>query len=201
MYPAGSTWRLGRAGNRPADRARAAAGCGPTRRRSSPGRSPSCWRSWGDGFPRGTLTGQPWLAAPVVAERPELFILGSSGYGTRFAAVNGMSAVFAHHMSPDLAFGALREYRRDFTPRSEGATPYLAMSVLAFASHDDEAIGEFEAAWTLTLQNLRRGEREPRGARKRCASSPGRPSSAPAATTTAGWSPASPRSSPSASWR
>jgi hypothetical protein len=52
----------------------------------------------------------------------------------RFAAVNGMSAVFAHHMSPDLAFQALREYRRDFTARTEGAEPYSAMSVLAFAS-------------------------------------------------------------------
>src|SRR5580693_3788072 len=39
----------------------------------------------GDGFPAG----HPYaslVAAPVVAERPELFILGSSGYGTRFAA-------------------------------------------------------------------------------------------------------------------
>jgi luciferase family oxidoreductase group 1 len=114
----------------------------------------------GDGFPEGHPYA-PLVAAPVVAEQPELFILGSSGYGTRFAAVNGMRAVFAHHMSPDIAFQALREYRRDFTPRSEGATPYSAMSVLAFASHDDEAVLEFEAAWTLTMQNLRRGEREP----------------------------------------
>jgi luciferase family oxidoreductase group 1 len=120
----------------------------------------------GDGFPEG----HPYaslVAAPVVAERPELFILGSSGYGTRFAAVNGMNAVFAHHMSPDLAFQSLRDYRRDFTPRTElaegtaGGSPYSAMSVLAFASHDDEAVLEFEAAWTLTMQNLRRGEREP----------------------------------------
>jgi luciferase family oxidoreductase group 1 len=103
----------------------------------------------------------PLVAAPVIAERPELFILGSSGYGTRFAAVNGMRAVFAHHMSPELAFGALREYRRDFTPRTEGETPYSAMSVLAFASEDEEAILEFEAAWALTMRNLRRGEREP----------------------------------------
>jgi alkanesulfonate monooxygenase SsuD/methylene tetrahydromethanopterin reductase-like flavin-dependent oxidoreductase (luciferase family) len=101
------------------------------------------------------------VAAPVVAERPELFVLGSSGYGAKFAAVNGMSAAFAHHMSPELAFGALREYRRDFTPRAEGDTPYSAMSVLAFASHDDEAVLEFEAAWTLTMRNIRRGNLEP----------------------------------------
>jgi luciferase family oxidoreductase group 1 len=114
----------------------------------------------GDGFPEGHPYA-PLVAAPVVAERPELFILGSSGYGTRFAAVNGMSAVFAHHMSPELAFQSLREYRRDFTPRQEGGSPYSAMSVLAFASHDEEAILEFEAAWTLTIANIRRGEREP----------------------------------------
>jgi alkanesulfonate monooxygenase SsuD/methylene tetrahydromethanopterin reductase-like flavin-dependent oxidoreductase (luciferase family) len=64
-------------------------------------------------------------------------------------------------MSPDLAFEALREYRRDFTPRVAGGSPYSAMSVLAFASDDDEATLEFEAAWTLTIQNIRRGRREP----------------------------------------
>jgi luciferase family oxidoreductase group 1 len=114
----------------------------------------------GDGFPAS----HPYarlVAAPVVDERPELFVLGSSPYGPRFAAVNGLSAVFAHHMSPDLAFDALRAYRREFTPRTDGATPYSAMSVLAFASADEEATLEFRAAWTLTIQNISRGLREP----------------------------------------
>jgi luciferase family oxidoreductase group 1 len=114
----------------------------------------------GDGFPEG----HPYaklVAAPLVDERPELFMLGSSAYGPAFAAVNGMSAVFAHHMSPDLAFEALRDYRRHFQPGPLGQTPYSAMSVLAFASHDDEAVTEFEAGWTLTIENIRRGIREP----------------------------------------
>ncbi len=97
----------------------------------------------------------------MIGERPELFVLGSSPYGPRFAAVNGMNAVFAHHMSPDLAFEALRDYRRRFEPREAGAQPYSAMSVLAFASDDEEAVIDFEAAWTLTIQNIRRGVREP----------------------------------------
>ena len=101
------------------------------------------------------------VAAPVVDEVPQLFVLGSSGYGTQFAAVNGMSAVFAHHMSPDLAVPALKQYREQFRPRQEGATPYSAMSVLSFASDDPEAVAEFEAGWTLTIANLRRGIREP----------------------------------------
>ncbi len=114
----------------------------------------------GDGFPADHPYA-PLLAAPVVDERPELFMLGSSGYGPRFAAVNGLSAVFAHHMNPDHAVQALRDYRRDFTPRTEGATPHSAISVLAFASDDEQACAEFEAAWTLTLRNLAQGVREP----------------------------------------
>jgi luciferase family oxidoreductase group 1 len=114
----------------------------------------------GDGFPAS----HPYaglVAAPVVPERPELFVLGSSGYGAQFAAVNGLSAAFAHHMSPEIAFEALRGYRRDFSPREAGGEPYSAMSVLAFASEDDEAVLEFEAAWALTMQSIRRGDREP----------------------------------------
>ncbi len=114
----------------------------------------------GEGFPEGHPYGR-LIAAPVVDEVPELFVLGSSHYGPRFAAVNGMSAVFAHHMSPDLTFECLREYRRDFRPRTEGASPYSAMSVLAFASDDEDATREFVAMWTLTLRNLARGVREP----------------------------------------
>jgi luciferase family oxidoreductase group 1 len=101
------------------------------------------------------------VAAPVVDEVPQLFVLGSSGYGTQFAAVNGMSAVFAHHMSPDLALPALRQYRAEFRPRHDGDQPYSAMSVLSFASDDPETVAEFEAGWTLTIANLRRGVREP----------------------------------------
>lgn len=114
----------------------------------------------GDGFPEGHPYA-PLVAAPLVDERPELFVLGSSQHGPKFAAVNGMSAVFAHHMSPDLAFDALRQYRRDFTPRPGGGAAYSAMSVLAFASEDAEAVIDFEAAWTLTIRNIRRGVREP----------------------------------------
>lgn len=118
----------------------------------------------GDGFPEGHPYA-PLVAAPVVDERPELFVLGSSGYGTQFAAVNGLAAVFAHHMSPDVAVEALREYRSLFRPRSEGTgtgdAPWSAISVRAFASHDPDAVLEFEAAWTLTMRNLRAGVREP----------------------------------------
>lgn len=114
----------------------------------------------GEGFPDG----HPYaslVVAPVVDERPEVFVLGSSAYGPRFAAVNGLRAVFAHHMSPTIAVEVLRQYRRDFTPRLEGDAPHSALSVLAFASEDEQARLEFEAGWALTMRNLARGVREP----------------------------------------
>jgi luciferase family oxidoreductase group 1 len=114
----------------------------------------------GEGFPPEHPYAQ-LIAAPLVSEQPEIFVLGSSQYGPKFAAVNGMSAAFAHHMSPEIAFEALREYRRTFVPGTADAVPYSAMSVLAFASEDEEAVLEFEAGWTLTISNLRRGIREP----------------------------------------
>lgn len=101
------------------------------------------------------------IAAPVIDTDPEVFVLGSSGYGTSFASVNGMGAVFAHHMSPDLAVDALRAYRADFRP-GHLERPWSAMSVIAHATDDpDEALAA-TAAWTLLIDNLRVDERGPR---------------------------------------
>lgn len=114
----------------------------------------------GDSFPAD----HPYsrlVAAPVVDEQPEVFLLGSSQYGPAFAAVNGLRAVFAHHMSPEIAVDVLRRYRREFRPAREGDEPWSAISVLAFASDDPEQIAEFEAGWALTLQNLARNVRTP----------------------------------------
>ena len=114
----------------------------------------------GDGFPDG----HPYaklVAAPVIDERPPVIMLGSSPYGPRFAAVNGLPAAFAPHMSPEIAVGMLREYRRDFEPGPFGTEPLSVLSVLTFASDDADAVLQFEAGWALTMHNLARGIREP----------------------------------------
>ena len=113
----------------------------------------------GGGFPDGHHYNR-LVAAPVVPERPEIFLLGSSSYGPQFAAINGMRTVFAHHMSPELAVELLRAYRRDFRPGVE-TEPWSAISVLAFASDDPDEVTRFEAGWALTMLNLRRGIRTP----------------------------------------
>ena len=98
------------------------------------------------------------VATPVVDTQPELLMLGSSGWGSSFAAVNGLTSVFAHHMNPDLAVDALRAYRRDFRPSELGAEPRVIISVLALATHDDDVAADFRAGWALSMRNIRRGE-------------------------------------------
>ena len=113
----------------------------------------------GDGLPEGHPYRQ-LVAAPVVPDAPDVFVLGSSGYGPRFAAANGMGTAFAHHMSPELAVDALRSYREEFR-QGVAERPWSAISVLTFASDDPAARARFEAGWRLTMANLARGVREP----------------------------------------
>ncbi len=128
--------------------------------RDFPGQVAELLAFLGEGFPADHPYA-PLVAAPVVDEMPEIFLLGSSAYGPSFAAVNGLSAAFAHHQSPDLAVEVLRGYRRAFQPRRAQDQPYSVMSVLAFGSDDEDAVREFEAAWALTMRNLARNKREP----------------------------------------
>ncbi|WP_270886654.1 LLM class flavin-dependent oxidoreductase [Pedococcus sp. 5OH_020] len=98
------------------------------------------------------------LATPLVDTSPELLMLGSSGWGSSFAAANGMTTVFAHHMSPGLAVDALRAYRRDFRPGPLGDTPRVIISVLALATDDDDVAADFRAGWALQRQRIGRGD-------------------------------------------
>jgi len=113
-----------------------------------------------DGFPadhpfRGVQ------ATPLVPGVPELWILGSSDYGSRFAAVNGLAASFAHQINPELAGAVLRAYRRDFRPSEFLAEPRSSVSTIAFASEDAQEIAEFAAYWTLNMAKLRSGRPGP----------------------------------------
>jgi luciferase family oxidoreductase group 1 len=100
-------------------------------------------------------------ATPKVPGLPELWILGSSEYGSRFAAVNGLAASFAHQINPELAGPVLRAYRRDFAPSTFLAAPHSSVSTIAFASEDEAQVAEFEAFWTLNMMKIRSGRTSP----------------------------------------
>lgn len=102
------------------------------------------------------------LAAPVPEAPPEIFMLGSSDFGPTFAAVNGLIAVFAHHMSPQYAAPLLRAYRQRFEPSEHLAHPHSIVSTLAFATEEPDLADAALATWMLFKDALSRGERGPR---------------------------------------
>ncbi|TQS44162.1 LLM class flavin-dependent oxidoreductase [Cryptosporangium phraense] len=113
-----------------------------------------------DGFPSDHPFAQV-QATPVVPTSPELWVLGSSEYGARFAAVNGLAASFAHQINPELAGPVLRAYRRDFRPSQFLDAPRSSVSTIAFASEDAAEVDEFAAFWTLNMAKLRSGRPSP----------------------------------------
>jgi luciferase family oxidoreductase group 1 len=115
---------------------------------------------WGEGFPDDHAFSKV-VAAPEVPTRPEVWMLGSSDYGARFAAVNGLATAFAHQINPEPAVEVLQAYRREFQPSAWQPEPRALLSTNAFASHDPEEVHDFEAFWTLSMTKIRRGERTP----------------------------------------
>lgn len=109
--------------------------------------------TWPEGHPFAAVR-----ATPVVPTQPELLMLGSSGWGATFAAANGMTTVFAHHMSPEIAVAALRAYRTNFVPSELGGRPRVIISALALASEDPETAEDFKAGWALGMRRIRSGE-------------------------------------------
>ena len=109
--------------------------------------------TWPEGHPFAAVR-----ATPVVPTQPELLMLGSSGWGATFAAANGMTTVFAHHMSPEIAVSALRAYRENFVPSELGGSPRVIISALALASEDPETAEDFKAGWALGMRRIRSGE-------------------------------------------
>ena len=113
-----------------------------------------------DSFPDG----HPYhavLAGPQIDTMPDVFVLGSSDYGPKFSAVNGLGTAFAHHMSPELAVDVLRAYRAEFTPGFTDS-PYSTISVLVFATDDADEATTALAAWSMFIQRIRSGQRGPR---------------------------------------
>ncbi len=98
---------------------------------------------------------------PVVETMPEIWILGSSDYGARFAAEHGLGFAFAHHISPDLAVPMLQLYRSSFRPSPLLAAPRSILALAAFCTEDEELAADVTALLDLLWTRLRRGETGP----------------------------------------
>ena len=106
---------------------------------------------------RPSAAGQRVRAVPGEGLAVPVWLLGSSLFSARLAAMLGLPFAFASHFAPDSLLAALDVYRREFRPSEALERPY-AIAALNVVAADSDA----EAAWLFTSMQqqfirLRRG--------------------------------------------
>jgi luciferase family oxidoreductase group 1 len=86
-----------------------------------------------------------------------IWLLGSSLYSARLAAMLGLPFAFASHFAPDDLVEALRVYRREFTPSEHLAQAYAIAVVNVVAAESDEEARRLFTSQQQAFVNLRRG--------------------------------------------
>lgn len=116
-----------------------------------------------DSFPQDVLELQGYLtgpsripgieATPGKGTNVPLYILGSSLFGAKLAAMLGLPYAFASHFAPNALDDAIAIYRREFRPSAQLAEPYViaAVNVIA-ADTEDEAQRLFTATKRKRVQ-------------------------------------------------
>ncbi|MBT2382678.1 LLM class flavin-dependent oxidoreductase [Streptomyces sp. ISL-11] len=91
------------------------------------------------------------------ADRPSVWLLGSSGFSARLAGVLGLPFSFAHHFSAANTVPALELYRESFRPSEVLDRPYAKIGVQAFAADDPHEARRQVLTGALAMLRLRSG--------------------------------------------
>jgi luciferase family oxidoreductase group 1 len=98
-------------------------------------------------------------AVPRGLATPQLWILGSSDYGARYAARHGLGFAFAHHINPAGAVEMLRLYRAHFQPSPALSAPRAILGVSVVCAdtdaHAEEVASSVDLAWLRMEQGRR----------------------------------------------
>ena len=97
------------------------------------------------GYLRGESTIPGVVAVPGAGTNVPLYILGSSLFGARLAAMFGLPYAFASHFAPAALLDAIEIYRREFRPSEQLAEPYAIAGVNVIAADTDD---EAQQQWT-----------------------------------------------------
>lgn len=109
-----------------------------------------------DSFPHDVLELQGYLkgesripgvdAIPGKGTDVPLYILGSSLFGAKLAALLGLPYAFASHFAPQALEDAIALYRREYQPSADHPEPYVIAGVGAIAADTaEEALSLFDA--------------------------------------------------------
>ena len=89
--------------------------------------------------------------------RPPIWLLGSSGFSARLAAMLGLPFAFAHHFSAQNTVPALDLYRDSFRPSAVLDEPYALIGVAAFAADEEKEARRQVLATGINMVRLRSG--------------------------------------------
>jgi luciferase family oxidoreductase group 1 len=101
------------------------------------------------------------IASPGRGDSPEVWLLGSSGFGAQLAGVLGLPFSFAHHFSSANTVPALELYRRNFRPSQWLDAPYAMVAVNVVCADTDERAEWLANPAALSFLRLRAGRPEP----------------------------------------
>lgn len=124
-----------------------------------------------DQFPQDVLELQAYFgdelpengiqAVPGAGLHVPIWILGSSLFGGRLAALLGLPYAFASHFAPDYLEQAIQVYRGEFRHSPQRPKPYLMLTVnVLVADTDEEARHQFTSQ-QLSFVHVRRGRPMP----------------------------------------
>lgn len=91
------------------------------------------------------------------ADRPQIWLLGSSGFSARLAGSLGLPFSFAHHFSAQNTIPALDLYRESFRPSAILDRPYAKIGVAALAAEDEREARRQVMTGMLSMIRLRMG--------------------------------------------
>ena len=100
---------------------------------------------------------QPVRAVPGAGVDVPVWLLGSSLFSARLAALLGLPFAFASHFAPDAMDEALALYRRDFRASARLATPHAMLAVNVVAAPSANEARRLFTTQQQAFVNLRRG--------------------------------------------
>ncbi len=101
--------------------------------------------------------GQDVQAVPGPGVEVEAWILGSSLFGARLAAMLGLPYAFASHFAPAMLEEALALYRAEFRPSPRLARPHAMLAINVVVADTDAEAQRLFTTQQQAFANLRRG--------------------------------------------
>ncbi|ONI85545.1 alkanal monooxygenase [Saccharothrix sp. ALI-22-I] len=100
-------------------------------------------------------------AMPAEGNKPDVFLLGSSGYSAQVAGLLGLPFAFAHHFSAENTLPALALYRERFRPSERLQQPYALVCASVIVADTDEHARWIAGPGALAFVRLRSGRPGP----------------------------------------